>query len=260
MKKIDGGNFMMGSKDPYADYDEKPMHPVIVDDFYMSETEVTQALWVAVLGTTSPCYFLGNDLPVNNVTVEECERFITELNRVTKRKFRLPTEAEWEYAARGGTTTSLYNGEDVVVLGNNNSPNLDPLGWYPGNCGRNYTQAEGCDVGRGVDLSSLPGKQYQDQKGGLHPVGKKVPNAYGLYDMLGNVAEWCSDFYGPYTPNTCINPKGPKKGYTHVLRGGSFEHKVEYCRVSSRGVTRRASAIQETRHYYVGLRLVLEPK
>ena len=233
MKKVDGGTFDMGSKDEYAENDENPIHSVTLDGFYIGETEVTQALWNRVM-FNNPSHFEGDDLPVNMVSWDEIQRFIATLSKLTNRQFRLPTEAEWEYAARGGVSTSLYSGEDIKVLGDNNAPNLDPLAWYSGNCGRNYTEKEGCDVDHGVDLSKVPGKQYPDQKGGVHPVGKKKPNAYGLYDMLGNVAEWCKDIYGPYTIMSAKNPQGSGAGDRHVVRGGAFNFKAQTCRVPSR--------------------------
>lgn len=258
MKKIDGGGFVMGSDDVYADYYEKPKHTVTLDGFYIGETEVTQALWKAVMGN-NPSHFEGDKLPVQNVSISDCEAFISKLNQLTNRRFRLPTEAEWEYSARGGTTTSLYSGEDIVVISDNNSPNLDPLGWYAGNCGRNYTQAEGCDTRHGVDLSSLTKMQYADKKGGVHPVGQKKPNAYGLYDMLGNVAEWCSDYYEMYTANSQHNPSQNKprgsiyKDPSHVARGGALNFNAQSCRVSARSATESAQA-------FIGFRIVLEEK
>lgn len=239
MKKIDGGSFVMGGNDEHAEFYEKPTHTVTLDGFYMGETEVTQALWKAVMGN-NPSYFIGDNLPVQNVTWSDCLRFIKKLNELTKRKFRLPTEAEWEYAARGGTTTSLYSGEDIKVISNNNAPNLDLLAWYPGNCGRNYTIAEGCDVGRGIDLTTVPDKQYADQLGGVHPVGKKAPNAYGLYDMLGNVAEWCNDYCEQYSAASQSNPNQttPKRTMStipvYVVRGGAINFNAQSLRVSAR--------------------------
>ncbi|MBO6026489.1 MAG: SUMF1/EgtB/PvdO family nonheme iron enzyme [Bacteroidales bacterium] len=231
MKLIKGGTFQMG--DANGDADEKPVHDVTVSSFYMGETEVTQALWKAVMGN-NPSFFKGDNLPVECVNWNDCQTFIRKLNQLTGKNFRLPTEAEWEFAARGGTQSSLYNGESIIVKGKNNSPNLDALAWYAGNCGRNYTNAEGCDVYNGFDITTWREKQYADPKGGTHPVKKKQPNANGLYDMLGNVWEWCSDWYSEYNTIALNNPSGPSFGSARVLRGDSWRDRAINCRVSFR--------------------------
>ena len=254
MKLVEGGTFQMGSNDSDAHFDEKPVHSVTVSTFMIGETEVTQALWKAVMGS-NPSYFKGDNLPVEQVSWNDCQEFIRKLNQKTGRNFRLPTEAEWEYAARGKTQTSLYNGENIIISGKNNSPNLDRLGWYAGNCGRDYTAADGCDVSSGYDISDWSGKQYVDLKGGTHTVGKKQPNAYGLYDMLGNVWEWCSDwfYYRYYEESSSWNPQGPSSGWRNrVLRGGSWGHGAKYCRVSH-----RSSADIDSRGSGIGFRLAL---
>lgn len=235
MKFVEGGTFQMGSNDSDADSDEKPVHSVTLSNYYIGETEVTQTLWKAVMGS-NPSYFKGDNLPVENVSWNDCQEFIRKLNQKTGKNFRLPTEAEWEYAARGKTQTSLYNGENINIIGRNNSPNLDKLAWYGGNCGRDYTSVAGCDVSNGYDISGWSEKQYNDSKGGTHPVGKKQPNAYGLYDMLGNVWEWCSDWYGSdyYGKSPSSNPQGPSSGSDRVLRGGGWGFNARYCRVSDR--------------------------
>lgn len=248
---IEGGNFKMGSSDSDSYYNEVPIHDVSLSSFYMGETEVTQALWKAVMGN-NPSYFVGDNLPVEQVSWDDCQQFIKELNQITGRKFRLPTEAEWEYAARGGSNYSLYSFEDITIRGGNDSPNLDPLAWYAGNCGRDYTSNEGCDVYNCIDISEWEEKQYSDTRGGTHPVGKKQPNAYGLYDMLGNVMEWCSDYYGEYQNKSQTNPQGPSNGSERVLRGGTWSYKARGCRVSY-----RISYEQDTAQKHIGFRIVL---
>ena len=233
MKLVEGGTFQMGSNDSEAESDEMPVHNVTLSSYYMGETEVTQALWKAVMSST-PSYFKGDNLPVEQVSWNDCQEFIRKLNQKTGKNFRLPTEAEWEYAARGGVKTSLYNGENIIIRGKNDSPNLDALAWYGGNCGRNYTIEEGCDVSNGYGISEWGEKQYLDTKGGTHPVKRKQPNAYGLYDMLGNVWEWCSDWYGSYDGGSKTNPTGSSSGSFRVLRGGSWIFNSRRCRVSAR--------------------------
>ncbi|MBQ9362540.1 MAG: SUMF1/EgtB/PvdO family nonheme iron enzyme [Bacteroidaceae bacterium] len=242
MVSIAGGTFRMGAQSTSsssANYDvnandsEAPVHNVTLSDYSIGETEVTQALWKAVMGS-NPSYFIGDKLPVERVSWNDCQTFITKLNQLTGKTFRLPTEAEWEYAARGGTTTSLYNGENIIIAGTNNSPNLDALAWYGGNCGQNYTASAGCDVENGYDISGWSEKQYADSKGGTHPVGLKQPNAYGLYDMLGNVWEWCQDWYGSYDSSAQSNPTGASSGSCRVFRGGSWADTAGSCRVSFR--------------------------
>lgn len=250
MIAVKGGTFTMGSTDQYADSDEKITHQVTVSDFMIGKFEVTQKLWKAVMGN-NPSYFKGDNLPVESVSWNDVQEFIRKLNQMTGQNFRLPTEAEWEYAARGGTNTSLYNGENINIKGANNSPNLDKLAWYGGNCGQNYTSSAGCDVSKGYDITGWSEKQYNDSKGGTHPVGLKQPNAYGLYDMLGNVWEWCQDWYGDYSSGSQTNPQGPSSGSDRVIRGGSWYDYARDCRVSYRSNTG-----PDNRYYIIGFRLV----
>ena len=196
MVAVKGGSFMMGSND--GNDDEKPVHRVTVSDFYMGKTEVTQALWKAVMGN-NPSYYKGDNLPVEQVSWDDAQEFIKELNRLTKKKYRLPTEAEWEFAAGGGSTNrTKWAGTDV-------ESSVGNYAWYYSNSG------------------------YQ-----THDVATKLPNSLGLYDMSGNVWEWCNDWYGDYSANDQENPIGPSSGSYRVVRGGSWDYVLSDCRVAGR--------------------------
>ncbi|MCX6560596.1 MAG: SUMF1/EgtB/PvdO family nonheme iron enzyme [Candidatus Aminicenantes bacterium] len=181
--RIPGGTFLMGSDSEEALPEEKPVHQVTVSGFQIGKFEVTQEQWFSVMGT-NPSVFRGDRLPVDNLQWDDCQAYIEKLNAATGKRYRLPTEAEWEFACRAGTTGDRY-GE------------LNSIAWYNGNSG-----------------------------GTTHDVGGKQPNGYGLYDMLGNAFEWCWDWYGDYTADTQINPKGPDTPTPgtphHILRGGSW--------------------------------------
>ena len=226
MIKVQGGTFTMGAtpdhgtEDPWND--EWPTHEVTVSSFSIGQTEVTQELWQAVMGS-NPSYFTGDaNRPVETVSWDECQQFIATLNQLTGMNFRMPTEAEWEYAARGGNMTEGYK-----YAGSND---INEIAWWDDNA---------CD---GVGESS---PDY-----GTHPVALKKANELGLYDMSGNVWEWCQDWYGPYSEEAQINPTGPETGTEHLHRGGSWINYARNCRVSCRfhWVPDNAN--------YVGLRLV----
>ena len=196
MVYVEGGTFRMGATEEQgrdARDNEKPVHRVTLSSYLIGKYEVTQALWEEVMGKNPSHNKLGGDYPVENVNWDDCQKFIGKLNARTGMRFRLPTEAEWEYAARGGDRSKGYK-----YAG---SDNLDEVGWYSG-----YT----------------------------HPVGRKKPNELGLYDMSGNVWEWCQDWYGDYTDEAQTNPAGPQSGGYRVLRGGSHWDNARYCRVSCR--------------------------
>ena len=201
MVAVEGGTFLMGSPDAdtEAEADEKPQHFVTLSDFYIGETEVTQALWKAVMGS-NPSYSVGENLPVEEVSWEDCQAFITKLNEMTGQTFRLPTEAEWEYAARGGNKTQgcQYSGSNDINL----------VAWYDNN-----------------------------SEGKTHEVGKKTANELGIYDMSGNVFEWCQDWKGNYSSEVQTNPTGPETGSYRVSRGGSWNIYARLCRVSYRDGT-----------------------
>ncbi len=208
MIKVEGGTFTMGEG-------EKEAHEVTLSEYYIGEFEVTQELWEAVMGN-NPSYFKGGYLPVEMVSWNDCQGFIVKLNRLTGKTFRLPTEAQWEYAARGGNKSKGYE-----YSGSNNR---DEVAWY--------------------------GSVF----GETHAAGTKLPNELGIYDMSGNVWEWCQDWYGSYSSGSLANPQGPSSGSSRVLRGGSWSYGARYCRVSL-----RYSYAPSHRFNYSGFRLVLVP-
>ena len=200
MVYVSGGTFTMGATSEQgsdADSDEKPTHRVTLSSYYIGKYEVTQAEWRAVMGS-NPSNFKGDNLPVENVSWNDCQTFISKLNSLTGKNFRLPTEAEWEFAARGGNNSRGYK-----YSGSND---IGSVAWYDGNSGSK-----------------------------THSVGQKSPNELGLYDMTGNVWEWCQDWYGNYSSSSQTNPTGPVSGSYRVYRGGSWVNLAGYCRVSNRG-------------------------
>ena len=212
MVAVKGCTFMMGATQEQCENafnDEKPVHQVTLSDYFIGQTQVTQQLWQAVMGN-NPSKFTGDlQRPVEQVSWNDCQRFISKLNALTELgfKFRLPTEAEWEFAARGGNRSQRNK-----YSGSNN--NLDDVAWYSENSGK-FT--------------------FFSDKRSTHPVGTKAPNELGLYDMSGNVWEWCQDWYGDYSEDAQTNPTGPASGSRHVYRGGSWNRNAWCCRVSSRG-------------------------
>ncbi len=225
MIPVEGGTFSMGATSEQgsdASSREKPVHQVTVSSYYIGETEVTQALWLAVMGTL-PSNFTGMQLPVEQVSWEDCQAFIAALNAMTGQQFRLPTEAEWEFAARGGNMSMgyKYSGSD----------NLASVGWYSYN-----------------DSWDVRGTGYY----GTHPVATRNPNELMLYDMSGNVHEWCQDWYGAYDAGEQVNPVGPAGGTTRVYRGGSWYFDEWFCRVSFRN-----SVSPSYTSYGIGLRLAM---
>lgn len=225
MIRVKGGSFMMGSLDNDSDAykDEKPQHRVTLNDFYIGETQVTQALWKAVMGN-NPSRFKGENLPVECVSWNDIcgadgkgtdpNCFLYKLNRETGKKFRLPTEAEWEYAACGRKNSdNKYSGSNT--LGN--------VAWYSENSGSK-----------------------------THPVKQKSANELGLYDMSGNVWEWCQDWFGNYSGSSQTNPLGPSSGSGRVLRGGGWFNYARGCRVAFRD-----DGSPDDRNGDIGFRLAL---
>lgn len=217
MVYVSGGTFTMGGtseqgSDAYDD--EKPTHSVTLSSYYICKYEVTQALWRAVMGN-NPSNFKDDKLPVECVSWDDCQTFINRLNSYTGRNFRLPTEAEWEFAARGGNYSRHYK-----YSGSNY---ISDVAWYDGNSSNR-----------------------------THPVGTKQANELGLYDMSGNVWEWCSDWYGSYSSYSQNDPTGPNSGSCRVRRGGSWNNFARSCRSSNRDFITPGN-----RYNTLGLRLVL---
>lgn len=234
MVKVDGGTFTMGARIKQrkdADDDERPTHPVTLSDYYIGQTEVTQALWEAIMGESVTqianregwsTYGVGADYPMYYISYDNCTTFVDKLNTLLSsqlggKRFALPTEAQWEFAARGGNKS-----KDYKYAGSNN---LDEVAWYNGNSDDN-----------------------------THPVAQKQPNELGLYDMSGNVYEWCKDWYDDYSSNAQTDPQGPADGSGRVYRGGSWVNLAGGCRVSD-----RSSIMPAYRSDYLGLRLCLLP-
>ena len=196
---------------------EKPSHRVTVSDFYIGKYEVTQPQWQAVMGS-NPSYFKGDNLPVEKVNWDDVQEFIQRLNVKTGKQYRLPTGAEWEYAARGGSSSRGYK-----YSGSNTEDNV---AWYSKNAGSK-----------------------------THPVGSKSPNELGIYDMSGNVWEWCSDWYGTYSSNAQTDSRVSSSGSHRVLRGGCWSSIARGVRVTNRG-----SGSSGNRSHYLGFRLACSSK
>ena len=217
MIRVEAGTFVMGAtpemKDP--DDEEKPAHQVtLTNDYYIGKYEVSQALWQAVMGK-NPSNFKGENLPVEKVSWNDCQEFLSKLNKITGKNFRLPTEAEWEFAARGGKKSRGYQ-----YSGSNN---ISDVAWYEVNSGSK-----------------------------THAVGSKQANELGIYDMSGNVWEWCQDWYGKYSSSSQTDPTGSNSRFYRVNRGGGCFYTAEFCRSSFRGFI-----APDDRGTDLGLRLVL---
>ena len=218
MIAVKGGTFTMGCTSEQGgdfDGDETPTDSVTLSDYYIGKFEVTQELWQAVMGS-NPSYFKGNNLPVEQVSWNDVQEFITKLNQKTGANFRLPTEAEWEYAARGGNKSNSYKYSGSNTIGN--------VAWY-----------------------------WDNSNSETHQVGTTSPNELGIYDMSGNVWEWCQDWYGDYSSGSQTNPTGPSSGSKRVARGGSWDGGAWNCRVSNRG-----SGTPDYRSNFLGFRLAAD--
>jgi formylglycine-generating enzyme required for sulfatase activity len=178
------------------------------------------------------------------VSWDDCQEFVKRLNeRGPELMARLPSEAEWDHACRGGTPTATWVG-DLELLGDRNAPLLDEIAWYGGNSGRDY------ELGQGYDSTGWQNKQYPHTKAGTHEVRKKQANPHGLHDMLGNVYEWCVDMAGTYEAQAVTNPAPPTTGSGQLIRGGSWDSVARVVRAANRG-----GLSPGLRDYYLGFRL-----
>jgi formylglycine-generating enzyme required for sulfatase activity len=220
MRRIPAGRFQMGSpnNEPGRFGNESPRHVVtIAQEFWLFDTPCTQALWQAVMGD-NPSRFKSPTRPVERVSFEDAQRFLTEINkRVPGLDLTLPSEARWEYACRAGEDTATYAGP-IEILGWHNAPVLDKIAWYGGNSGIGF------ELDDGFDSSGMPEKQYNHRKAGTHPVKGKAPNAWGVYDMLGNVWEWCEDRWHDSYNNAPVDGSAWLSGRAaeRVFRGGCW--------------------------------------
>lgn len=218
---VKGGCFQMGGSYNVETENGKPVHKVCVSDFRIGRYEVTQGEWLKVMGS-NPSGFnkCGAKCPVENISWDDAQEFIMKLNKISKMKFRLPTEAEWEYAARSGGKEEEFAG----------GMKLDEVAWQQNNSGES-----------------------------THPVGTRKPNGLGLYDMTGNVAEWCSDWFGEnyYAESPVQNPKGPATGTVRVMRGGRWSSTLDGPALRT---TSRSFDAPDSRENNYGFRLVLQPK
>ena len=216
MVYVEGGTFIMGAtaEQKNTEKREEPAHSVTLSSFYIGKYEVTQSLWKAVMGS-NPSHFEGDNLPVENVSWNDCQTFLRKLNAMTGKNFRLPTEAEWEFSARGGNLSRGYQ--------YSGSKKIDDVAWYRNNSGSK-----------------------------THNVGTKAPNELGIYDMSGNVWEWCQDWKGSYSSSAQTNPKGPSSGSYRVIRCGGWGSSARFCRVAN-----RSSSSPDDWDCYLGLRLAL---
>lgn len=198
MIKVVGGTFTMGATSEMEPVElDLPCHEVSLSDYWIGETQVTQQLWRAIMGT-NPSSFVNEQFPVVGTSWNICQIFVSKLAQLTGANFRLPTEAEWEYAARGGRKTHGFR-----YSGSNNP---EDVAWF------------------------------SQEKHKLHPVKMKNPNELGIYDMSGNGDEWCSDWVGNYTNNYQRNPKGPLNGRYKIARGGDWASSAKYCQCSFRSL------------------------
>lgn len=242
--KVTGGTFDLGSDD--GSTDRKPAHSVVLSDYSIGTYEVKQEQWEAVMGN-NPSFYKCAECPVTDVSWDEVQEYIKKLNSTTGKKYRLPTEAEWEYAARGGNTEKLTKekhirgGKNEFLVADNKKGLMAPEKEFKG---QRYS-------GRKAGPQSIAWF-INNSDGRVHPVGRKQPNDLGIYDMCGNAEEWCADWYHTNygSRDTVTNPTGPVGGKSKVVRGGSFASTAK-----ETVVTRRAAYLTDTRAMSLGFRL-----
>ncbi len=220
---VKGGKFDLGNDSEAVD--RRPAHTVNLKDFSIGRYEVTEAQWVAVMGKNPSSYTYCSTCPVTNVSWNDIQTFLEKLNTMTGKHYRLPTEAEWEFAARGGLREHMRTTADDKKVGNKHSGRvvLQYGAWFERNA-----------------------------KDHVHQVGKKAPNALDIYDMTGNVEEWVNDWYGKdyFTKREVNDPKGPDGGFSKVVRGGHWNSEADEV-----SVTRRAAYVPTSKSVYLGFRI-----
>lgn len=253
LRWVEPGKFLMGSPPDETGRwrDEGPCHEVtLTEGFWLGVVPVTQQQYHGLM-EVNPSFFqgAGEHAPVESVDWLEAAAFCLRLRDKEPPplgfEYRLPTEAEWEYACRAGTQTALYSGP-LTVLGTYHAAELDAIAWYGGNSGVDYPG--------GADSSSWFEKQVEHRTAGTHPVARKAPNPWGFYDMLGNVWEWCLDGKRSFRPEPVEQPLGPLENVPRVIRGGSWEDRPGDCRCAT-----RFAAGEKHRYPYLGFRLAMAP-